>query len=68
MSLHYYQSFASQRQGLDNISAKLLRECPDVLAESLTHLFNQSIMTGIFPDEWKSARVTPLYKQFWEAL
>ena len=52
----------SKATGLDNISAKLLRECPDVLAESLTHLFNQSIMTGIFPDEWKSARVTPLYK------
>ena len=43
---------------LDNISAKLLRECPDLLAESLTHIFNQSLMTGIFPDEWKSARVT----------
>ena len=52
----------SKATGLDNISAKLLRECRDVLAESLTHLFNQSIMTGIFPDEWKSARVTPLYK------
>ena len=52
----------SKATGLDNISAKLLRECPDLLAESLTHMFNQSLMTGIFPDEWKSARVTPLYK------
>ena len=52
----------SKATGLDNISAKLLRECPDVLAESPTHLFNQSLMTGIYPDEWKSARVTPLYK------
>ena len=32
----------SKATGLDNISAKLLRECPDVLAESLTHIFNQS--------------------------
>ena len=52
----------SKATGLDNLSAKLLRECPGVLAESLTHIFNQSLMTGIFPDEWKSARVTPLYK------
>ena len=52
----------SKATGLDNISAKFPRECPDVLAESLTHIFNQSLMTGIFPDEWKSARVTPLYK------
>ena len=48
--------------GLDKISAKLLKECPDLIAESLTLIFNQSLLTGIFPDEWKSARVTPLYK------
>ena len=52
----------SKATGLDNISAKLLRECPDLIAESLTYIFNQSLLTGIFPDEWKSARVTPLYK------
>ena len=52
----------SKATGLDNISAKLLRECPDLLAESLTVIFNHSLITGIFPNEWKSARVTPLYK------
>jgi len=26
-------------------------------------MFNQSIDTGIFPDEWKSARITPLFKK-----
>ena len=29
---------------------------------ALTYIFNQSLLTGIFPDEWKSAGVTPLYK------
>ena len=43
-------------------SAKLLSECPDFIAESLTLIFNQSLLTDIFPDEWKSARVIPLYK------
>ncbi|MCV6636077.1 reverse transcriptase domain-containing protein [Candidatus Albibeggiatoa sp. nov. NOAA] len=52
----------SKATGLDKISAKLLKECPDLIAESLTLIFNQSLSTGIFPDEWKSARVTPLYK------
>ena len=52
----------SKATGLDNISAKLLRECPDLIAESLTYIFNQSLLIGIFPDEWKSDRVTPLYK------
>jgi len=52
----------SKATGLDKISAKLLREYPDLIAESLTIIFNQSLLTGIFPDDWKSARVTPLYK------
>ena len=51
----------SKATGLDNISAKLLSEFPDLIAESLTYIFNQSLLTGIFPDEWKSARVTALY-------
>ena len=52
----------SKATGLDSISAKLLRECPDLITESLTYIFNHSLLTGIFPYEWKSARVTPLYK------
>ena len=49
--------------GLDSVSASLLRECSDLISESLTLIFNQSIDTGIFPDEWKSARITPLFKK-----
>ena len=52
----------SKATGLDNISAKLLRECPDLIAESLTVVFSQSLITSIVANEWKSARVTPLYK------
>ena len=52
----------SKATGLDKISAKLVKECPDLIAECLTLIFHQSLLTGIFPDEWKSARVTPLYK------
>ena len=38
--------------------------CPlkSKIAETLTRIFNQSLTTGIFLDEWKFARVTPLYK------
>ena len=52
----------SKATGLDNIPAKLLRECPDLISDSLTTIFNKSIQTGVFPDEWKSARITSLYK------
>ena len=39
----------SKATGLDKISAKLLKECPDLIAESLTLIFNQSLSTGILP-------------------
>ncbi|CAB4008379.1 Hypothetical predicted protein, partial [Paramuricea clavata] len=52
----------SKATDLDKISAKLLRYCPDLLSESLTVIFNCSINTGIFPDEWKCSKVIPLFK------
>ena len=48
--------------GLDKISARLLRYCPDLLSESLTVIFNCSINIGIFPDEWKYSKVIPIFK------
>ena len=53
----------SRSTGLDKISAKLLRECADLIAESLCTIFNQSIVFGIFPDERKLSKVIPLFKQ-----
>ena len=41
----------SKATGLDKISAKLLRLCPDLIADSLCSNFNRSINTGIFPEE-----------------
>ena len=35
----------------------------DLISDSLTVIiFNKSIEIGMFPDEWKNARVTPLYR------
>lgn len=48
--------------GLDKIPARLLRECSDLIAAPLCSIFNRSILSGIFPDDWKSAKVTPLFK------
>ena len=52
----------SKATGPDNISAKLLKECLDLICESLSLIFNQSFKTGVFPNDWKNARVSPLYK------
>ena len=53
----------SKATGLDDISARFLRECCDLIAPSLSIIFNRSIVTGIFPDEWKLSKVFPLFKQ-----
>ena len=53
----------SKATGLDKISSRLIRECSDLIAESLCLIFNRSITTGIFPNEWKCAKVIPIYKQ-----
>jgi len=53
----------SKATGPDNISAKLLKECPDLICESLSLiLISHRELVMIFPNEWKNARVTPLYK------
>ena len=48
--------------GLDNIPNRLLKLAADSSAPSLTFIFNLSISSGIFPDEWKIAKVLPIYK------
>ena len=49
--------------GLDKISGKFLKEAATSIANPLCSIFNQSIISGIFPDEWKLARVSPIYKK-----
>ena len=44
--------------GLDNIPSRLLKMAGNIIAPSLTPIFIKSINTGIFPTEWKLARVT----------
>ena len=39
--------------GPDDIPLKVLRECADALAHSLTTLFNLSMSTCLLPEEWK---------------
>ena len=47
---------------MDGISAKVLKIAAPVIAPLLALIFNQSISTGIFPSDWKIARVTPIFK------
>ena len=53
----------NKANGPDNISQKLLKETSKSVAEPLTKLFNLSLSTGKFPESWKIANVSPIYKK-----
>jgi intein/homing endonuclease len=53
----------SKSTGCDKIPAKILKYSASVISPYLTNLFNSSIGMGIFPSEWKIARVVPLHKK-----
>ena len=45
------------------LTSKLLKMAAGIIAPSLTAIFSNSIHTGIYPNEWKSAKVTPISKK-----
>ena len=52
----------SKSAGYDKISVKLVKDAAEILSEPLTIIFNASFNKGIFPDIWKIARVTSIFK------
>ena len=48
--------------GLDEYSPKIIKNVISYISEPLCHIFNQSMLEGIFPDELKKAKVTPVFK------
>ena len=53
---------SKKSSGLDGISAKLLKDAAHNIAGPLVDIFNLSLRTGIFPDDWKLAKVTSVFK------
>ena len=49
--------------GLDGVPCKPLRLASSIIGPSLTKIFNTCIETETFPDEWKIAKVTPIFKK-----
>ena len=49
--------------GIDGISNVLLKSIANEILKPLTLIINQSLETGIFPDAFKTSKVTPLYKK-----
>ena len=53
----------AKASGPDNISPRVLKELADEVAPALTTLFQASLDTGIVPDDWRTALVTPVFKK-----
>ena len=48
--------------GISSIHPKILKLIPHILISVFTKLFNFCLISNSIPEEWKSAVVTPLYK------
>ena len=48
--------------GLDTICGFSLKVSADILFEELKYIINLSIRSGQFPEEWKKAKIIPIFK------
>ena len=53
----------SQSKGHDGISSELIKIINTDISSSITVIINQSLTSGIFPDNLKIAKVTPIVKK-----
>ena len=49
--------------GQDGLNARVLKECSSEVAPVLAYIFNESLVEGVVPDEWRQANVTPVFKK-----
>ena len=52
----------SKSLGSDNISSYFLKLATPYIENSLVFMFDISLETSQFPDSWKNARITPIFK------
>ena len=48
--------------GLDGLNGHFLKIAAPSISSILTRIYNRSISIGVFPDSWKIAKVSPLFK------
>ena len=45
------------------ISVKMIKICADSVAHPLTLIFQNSLVAGIFANDWKKANIVPIHKK-----
>jgi len=49
--------------GDDDIPENLVKQCMQLIKGPSAHIYNLSLISSVFPDIWKTAKVKPLYKK-----
>ena len=53
---------SNKATGLDEISARLLKDSAREVSPCVAHIINTSIRNSVFPSSWKIAKVIPIFK------
>ena len=48
--------------GIDDLPARLLKDAASIISAPLSSIINSSLKTGVFPSEWKHAKVVPSFQ------
>jgi len=48
---------------MDGITPRFLKLTANAMSKALATIFNRSLQSGIDPEDWKSANVTPIFKK-----
>ena len=57
-----YKLKSAKSAGHDKVPVRLIKDAADVLYTPLASIFNASFEKGIFPNIWKIAKVSPIFK------
>ena len=50
------------RAGHDQVPSNILKKCAVAIGYPLTTVFNESLVCGEFPSNWKISHITPIFK------
>ena len=53
----------SKAHGYDGISVKMIKVCAHSVAHPLTLIFQNSLVAGIFANNWKKTNIVPIHKK-----
>ena len=51
----------NKAHGHDNLSIRMLKLCGGAICEPLQLIFNQALVSGSFPCDWKKANIVPIH-------